>query len=132
MKAVVAQTTGKPPELETSAMVRSWANTNPVTRGIAGLKVRSAQGKLWISVQGKATDSPFDWGEVEVEAVYAENATSARGIAFVARYDFGFLETLLEGNVNSGLLVLASFHTFRDGSNRANYFSREFFHEVTP
>jgi hypothetical protein len=53
-------------------------------------------------------------------------------MAFIAKYDLEFAETLIEGNVNAGLLVLAAFHTFRDGSRRANYFSREFFHEVTP
>ena len=112
-------------------MVRSWLNTNPATKGIAGVQIRSSQGGLWGTVRANSEDSPFHWGEVEVEAVYAENSTSTRGIAFVARYDFGFVETLIEGNVNSGLLVLAAFHVFHDGTNRANYFSREFFHEVT-
>jgi hypothetical protein len=117
-------------ELETSTIVRSWANTNPCSQGIVSVKLRSVGGRLRLTIQGAAQGSPIDWGEVGVEALYAESTTSRRGMAFVARYDFGFLETLLEGNVNSGLLVLAEFHTFRDGSRRANYFSREFFHEV--
>jgi hypothetical protein len=117
--------------LETSTMVRSWRNTNPATQGITRVEIRSVEGKLRITIEGAARGTPFHWGEIEIAAVYAENPSSGKGMAFSARYDFGFLETLVEGNVNAGLLVLAAFHTFRDGSHRANYFSREFFHEVT-
>jgi len=124
------QKTGRARKFETSTMVRSWANTNPFSEGIASVHLRAVGEKLWVTVEGAAKGSPVNWGEVAVEAIYAENAASTRGMAFVARYHFDFLETLLEGNINSGLLVLAAFHTFRDGSCRANYFSREFFREV--
>lgn len=120
---------GKTHELDASTIIRSWANTNPATRGIACVVIRSAHGKLWIAIDSRSSD--FDWGEAEIETVYAESPTSRRGIAFVTRFDFGFVETQLQGNVNAGLLVLAAFHTFRDRSNRADYFSREFFYEVT-
>jgi hypothetical protein len=116
--------------LETSTMVRSWANTNHYTPGISRVQIRAVAGKLRVTLESPAKDSTLSWGEVEAECVYAENAGSTRGMAFVARYEFGFLETLVEGNVNAGLLVLAAFHTFRDGSARSDYFSREFFHEV--
>lgn len=132
MEVVGTQETERAQEFETSSMVRSWANTNPSTQGISRVKIRSVEGQLRISVEGAAQGAPCHWGEVAIEAVYAENASSHRGMAFVARYRFGFLETLLEGNVNAGLLVLAAFHTFLDGSRRSNYFSREFFHEVAP
>jgi len=125
------QKTDRARKFETSTLVRLWANTNPCSLGIASVRFRVVGEKLWVTTEGASKGSPFDWGEVAAEAVYAENAASTRGMAFVARYHFDFLETLLEGNVNSGLLVLAAFHTFRDGSRRANYFSREFFHEVT-
>ena len=129
---VGTQGTERAQELETSCMVRSWANTNPATQGIAGVRIRSVAGELRIAIEGAASGATCNWGEVAIEAVYAENAASRRGMAFVARYRFGFLETLLEGNVNAGLLVLAAFHTFLDGSRRSDYFSREFFHEVAP
>lgn len=111
-------------------MVRSWVNTNPATQGIASVQLRLVEGELRIAIQGAAQGAPFNWGEVAVETVYAENASSRRGMAFVANYHFEFLDTLIEGNVNAGLLVLAAFHTFHDGSHRSNYFSREFFHEA--
>jgi len=31
-------------------------------------------------------------------------------------------------NMNLGLLVLLTFNRFKDGSSRANYINREFFH----
>lgn len=132
MEVIGTHETKSAPELETSSMVRSWVNTNPFTQGIASVQIRSVDGQLRVTIEGAANGAPFHWGEVAVEAVYAENAVSRRGMAFAARYHFGFLETLIEGNVNGGLLVLAAFHTFRDGSRRSNYFSREFFHEVAP
>jgi hypothetical protein len=130
MEVISKQRTG-PASLETSTMVRSWTNTNPATQGITSVKIRQVDGSLRLAIEGAAHGAPFQWGEVEIAAVYAENPSSSKGMAFSARYDFGFLETLVEGNVNAGLLVLAAFHTFRDGSKRSNYFSREFFHEVT-
>lgn len=116
--------------LDTSTMVRSWTNTNPATQGITSVKIRAVDGKLRIAIEGAAQGTSFNWGEIEIAAIYAENPSSSKGMSFSAKYDFGFLETLIEGNVNAGLLVLAAFHTFRDGSDRSNYFSREFFHEV--
>lgn len=132
MEMAGTSTTEAARSLQTSTMVGSWANTNPSTPGIATVQIRSVAGKLRVTIESAAKDSLLSWGEVEAECVYAENAGSTRGMAFVARYEFGFLETLVEGNVNAGLLVLAAFHIFRDGSQRSDYFSREFFHEVAP
>lgn len=113
-------------------MVRSWTNTSPTTQGIVNVRITCVAGKCLIRVQGNRDGALHDWGEVVVESIYADSPASRRGMAFIAKYDLEFAETLIEGNVNAGLLVLAAFHTFRDGSRRANYFSREFFHEVTP
>ena len=46
-------------------------------------------------------------------------------MAFVATYDFGYLQTRVEANLSLGLLVVATFNTFRDGSGRFNFFARE-------
>src|SRR5882672_10446436 len=88
-------------ELDTSSMVRSWANTNPSTHGISSVRIRHVDGELRVAIEGADSSGPFNWGEVAVESVYAENAASGRGMSFVARYHFGFLETLIEGNVNA-------------------------------
>jgi hypothetical protein len=132
MNVTGTEETDRASDLEISAMVRSWANTNPSSLGITSVRIRSVEGELLVSISGGANGAPVSWGEVAAQAVYAESPSSRRGMSFVARYEFGFLETLIEGNVNAGLLVLAAFHTFLDGSRRSNYFSREFFHEVAP
>ena len=49
---------------------------------------------------------------------------------FLAVYDFDFMQMSLAANMNKGLLIIASYNTFRDGSGRSNYFSREFFYRA--
>ena len=48
--------------------------------------------------------------------------------AFGAFYDHGFLRTHLQAKVNRGVLVVAMFNEFTDGSGRSSYFTREFYH----
>src|SRR3954453_3905497 len=93
MEAIGKQRTENARTLETSTMVRSWTNTNPSTQGILAVRIRSVDGDLRITVEGAASGAPYNWGEVAVETIYAENAASRHGMAFVARYQFGFLET---------------------------------------
>ena len=50
---------------------------------------------------------------------------------FLARYDFGFADLTLAANEAKGLLIIAAFSTFRNGSGRSNYFTREFFYRET-
>jgi hypothetical protein len=51
-------------------------------------------------------------------------------LVFFAVYDFDFMRMFLAANMNKGLLIIASYNTFRDGSGRSNYFSREFFYRA--
>ena len=66
-----------------------------------------------------------EWGEV-TGTVFSDDVASTTGLAFRAFYDFGFKETILQAKVKKGVLVVANFNRFKDGSRRANYFSREF------
>ena len=59
---------------------------------------------------------------------HAIDVASRRPAGFLARYDFGFSELSLAANEAQGLLIIASFSTFRDGSGRSSYFTREFFY----
>jgi hypothetical protein len=69
-------------------------------------------------------------GESEADHLYANNISSGVAAGFTAGYRFDFCETHLQANWNQGLFVLASFTSFKDGSKRSNYFSREFFHQA--
>ena len=119
---------GAAAEINVTPMLGEWINTNPATRGIVKVVIRRDGDDVYIRVLGASSPTPCDWGEAKVDALYATGVQSADPMALTATYDFGFLETRLEANLSLGLLVIANFNTFRDGSGRANYFSREFFY----
>ena len=78
---------------------------------------------------GACALSLYDWGEVRA-TVFADGPDSTQGHAFIARFDLGFKETSLQAKVKKGVLVVANFNRFKDGSGRANFFSREFFYRL--
>ena len=77
---------------------------------------------------GAGDPAPSEWGEIEADHIYASSISSHAASGFTAWYDFDFSQIHLQANWNQGLLVLASFTSFKDGSKRSNYFSRDFFH----
>jgi hypothetical protein len=113
--------------VENSPFVGAWLSTNSETRGIAKLTISDGDRGLVIRAFGAYGSSLCDWGEA-VGAVFADGPASTKGLAFAASYDFGFKETTLQAKVKKGVLVVANFNRFKDGSNRSNYFSREFFY----
>jgi hypothetical protein len=118
--------------MDISVLLGTWINTNRTARGIAQV-VLSTDDDGQLMVRAFGADAPMlcDWGEVHADVVYAENLQSHAGMAFTARYDFDFLQAHLQGNLNLGLLVLASFNAFTDDSGRSDYFAREFFYHLT-
>jgi len=117
--------------MDLSALEGSWLKTNDgAPQWLRSFDISATGGALRVHARGDGGGSPDDWGVAEAESLYALNAESARGAAFIARFDFDEIECVLQGNVNLGLLVVACFTRFRDGSGRADLFSREFFHRV--
>ena len=106
-----------------------WLNTNNASRGIIKVIVEARGSRLMVRPFGAGDPGPCDWGEVEADHVYSNSVSSRVAAGFSARYRSGFSETHLQANWNQGLLVVATFTTFKDGSRRSNYFSREFFHQ---
>lgn len=117
-----------PKEIDTTPLLGKWVNTNSSTRGILEVVISREGDDLLIQVLGACSQSPCDWGVARADTVYSTSVRSSDPMALTATYDFGFLETRLEANLSLGLLVIANFNTFRDGSGRSNYFSREFFY----
>ncbi len=105
--------------------VGHWTNTNPDTLAITHFDFTKRGGCFYLRASGAGYAG--DWGEVEVTP-HAYDVSSHRGLAFLARYAFDFAEITLAGNENKELIIIASYHRFRDGSARANYFKREFFY----
>lgn len=117
-----------PAEIDPTPLLGEWINTNTATRGIEQVIISRAADAVFIRVFGAWSPSSCDWGEARADVLYSTGVQSSDVMAFSAVYDFGFLETRLEANLSLGLLVIANLNTFRDGSGRSNYFSREFFY----
>ena len=124
---------GDAPRIDASAVVGSWRAADRDSDGVVRLELAAADDgglrvRAWGAGDGPAADdAPRDWGEVPAD-LYTTSVDGGPAAGFTARYDFGFLETLLTAYFKGGLLVLDTFNTFRDGSGRAPYFTREFYH----
>ncbi|HEY3040354.1 MAG TPA: hypothetical protein VGJ66_16575 [Pyrinomonadaceae bacterium] len=113
-------------ELDASALVGEWVNSNADTRSIARLTIFESDGKLLARVFGIGPKGLIDWGEAELE-IFSSSPSSSTPSGFTGYYDFGFAETEIKGMIMKGLLVFAQFHRFKDDSQRADYFVREYF-----
>ena len=112
--------------IDPKSLVGHWINSNPDTNSIARINITEANGKLHLQVFAVGPDGLIDWGTATAE-VFAPNPASSAGAGFTCTYDFGFAEARFQAMIMKGLLVLAQFHTFKDDSNRANYFLREYY-----
>ena len=114
-----------PPDL--SPLLGTWHNTDAATGHIARLTLRRNGERVTVQAYGADDSAVIDWGEVDVEA-FVTGVTRQEGVGFCTVYDFGFMETKMVSNHSKGILVIQTYNSFKDGSGRANYFSREFFH----
>ena len=109
------------PSLDLGGLIGRWKKTNEGPQWIRGLDV-SRDG------DGLAIDLELDSGEsgaARAESIFANGILSSTASAFIAKFDFGDVETELQANANLGLLVVACFHRFHD--SRSDLFTREFF-----
>ena len=113
-------------EIDLRAFPGNWVNSNPDTNSIARIEVSAPHGNLVLQVAAIGPDGLIDWGPMNAE-VFASGPSSRLGAGFTCLYDFGFAEARLQGMIMKGLLVLAQFHFFKDDSQRADYFLREYF-----
>jgi hypothetical protein len=118
--------------LDLSELVGTWVNTD---RGSSGgtlrYEVSRRDGALFVRGFGAADadgeGEAFDWGETEATPL-AQTVTETRAWAFNCRFDFGFSSTDIAAYTKEGILIAASFNEFSDGSDRADYWTREFFY----
>lgn len=117
----------QPGSVSLDSLLGTWVNTKPSGVGIAKFEILTEDGSPVLRIFGFGRGSMIDWGETSVETVYTKDVATLEPMAFQARYDLGFMEVHVQGNFSLGLMVLACLNIFKDGSGRANYFSREFF-----
>ena len=91
---------------------------------------RDGAHNIAVHLWGGGAPSPQDWGARPADVIFANAINGSTGAGFIATYDLGFLQSEMQGNVNLGLLVLAGFNRFREGSGHSDIFTREFFHRV--
>jgi hypothetical protein len=111
--------------VDLTSVLGRWHNTYRHSRGIRAVELTSQAGQYYLHASGVGSDA--DWGQVPV-IPHATEVSGLEPAGFLARYDFGFSELTLAANEAKGLLIIAAFSTFRDGSGRASYFTREFFY----
>lgn len=107
-----------------SAYLGTWRNTYQHSRGIASVELLRDGERYLFHASG--VGELDDWGPASVRP-FAENVGSRKASGFFARYDLEFVEMELAANFNKGLLIIAAYTRFIDGSGRADYFTREFF-----
>lgn len=112
--------------IDASGLAGTWVNSNPDSNGIARMVISEGNGNVTLQVYAIGPDGLIDWGTADV-TVFASGPLSTVCTGFTCCYDFGFVETRLQGMLLKGLMVLAELHSFKDGSKRADYFVREYF-----
>ena len=112
--------------IDTSGLLGTWINSNPDTTGIVKMIMSASDGILSLQTYAIGPDGLIDWGSKAVD-VFASTPSARAAAGFTCRYDFGFAESLLQGMIMKGLLVLAQLHRFKDDSQRADYFVREYY-----
>lgn len=110
-------------------LLGTWLNTNTATQGITTAILARKDGRIVVRIVGLGDPGPSDWGEIATD-LFAANAYSNEAMAFSTFYDFGFMETKLQAHLRQGVLIIAKFDRFKDGSGRSNCFSKEFFYRA--
>lgn len=116
--------------LDLSELLGTWVNTDGGrSGGTLRYEVETRDDTLYVHGFGaaEAGGGEFDWGEAEATPL-AQTVADAAAWAFNCRFEFGFASTEIAAYTKEGILIAASFNSFADGSGRADYWTREFFH----
>ena len=116
--------------LDASALAGEWTNTNAKPAMIRHIQIDTRDGQLMMRVTGSEAGLPEDWG-VAAAQPFAENTASVQAMAFSALFDLAGVESLLQGYVVKGVLVIVSFTRVKDGRDRSSSFGKEFFYRVS-
>jgi hypothetical protein len=116
-------------DLDLTPLTGSWVNTNPSAVFIRSVELKPGNNQLLVRATGSEPGVPEDWGATEAQP-FAETTASPLATAFTALFDLGGMESLLQGYVVKGVLVIVSFTRVKDGRERSSSFGKEFFYRV--
>jgi hypothetical protein len=120
------------PRIVVETLAGSWRKTNEKAQWIDSLIVDTEGDDLYVAIFGSAPPSPPSWGRVRAERLYSGGIGTgdSRAGAFTAHYDFDDFDVEVQANLNLGLLVVATFVTFRNAGPYSDRFTREFFYRT--
>jgi hypothetical protein len=125
--ADLRESDSRPHPLDVAPLLGVWHATDRDNPGVVRLELNRRDTALVVRCFGADEPEPLDWEEATATA-FGPSVGATEAMAFTARYDFGFLDVTLAAYAKQGILVLDTFTVFKDGSGRADYFTREFFH----
>jgi hypothetical protein len=111
--------------LDPSVLAGRWINTNAHGNGVQELTIDVDPGAVELHAVSAGRHGSCSWGTTRADLICGSDASARTGMSFTGRYDFGPHRIELQGNVNLGLLVVASFN--RVGPGGYDYFAREFY-----
>lgn len=111
-------------DLSLKNLTGKW-NACDKTQGVVRVVLGTKGSTLTVQVFGNCVPTPCDWGVVAGIA-YGESVVATEAIAFTAVYDSGFKDVIVTGLLDNGTLIVETFNKFKDGSGRANYYSRAY------
>ena len=118
------------PRIAIETLAGSWKKTNDKAQWIDSLIVDTVGDDLYVTIFGSSSPSPQSWGRVRAEVLYSGGIGTgdSRAGAFAANYRFDDFDVAVQANLNLGLLVVATFVTFRNAGPLSDRFTREFFY----
>jgi len=118
------------PPPPTAALAGTWVNTNPATRSMVDLVVRTSPRGITVDGFGACSPTPCEWGLIP-GTVFGPNVSAKVGTSFEAQWNFGFSRTVLVARFSLPrkvpTLTVQEFTTFTDNSGRSNYVVTETF-----
>lgn len=109
--------------VDMSTYLGDWRNVYEHSRAIPRFTVTEGEGGYIMTLYGP--DGRALGTTVALPHAARPDTVPARG--FWGTVDLGFKDLRVAVNDNQGILILACYSTFKDGSGRKNYFSREFY-----
>jgi hypothetical protein len=106
-----------------------WLNTDLDTEGLAQITIKHDGNEFSVSALGVGADGPIEWPATRARPLAnLEEEGGQRALALAADFELGFMRAETYLRVNKGVLVIVLYNTFRDGSGRQSYLTREFFY----
>ena len=112
-----------------SSLLGVWHNTSPASANIRKIIISlNPNGTLAVTAFGNCVPTACAWGTV-TGITFGTDVSSQTGETFLAPYQFGFANKLVDGTVNlfGQLLTIHTYTEFTDGSGRSNYVSTDTF-----